>query len=79
MEALTIRITSRGHRPSERNRYEATFPERPSDDDIGVAQQELGFHPGGYGGPFDISRDRRPMGLTGACWMVTWKSFATCD
>jgi hypothetical protein len=81
-ERLTAKLTSRGHggRFSSDNRYEATFTEEPTDEDVRDAQNSLGYNTAGYGGPYNIRRTHILADTSGAeYWKVTWISMATCD
>lgn len=68
-------VTYRGTgRPGEDNRYELRTPHAPSRDTLVEAQIAAGFHPAGYGGPYDVS-SREDNGEI----LTTWTSSSSCD
>jgi len=68
-------VTKRGDSVSNPNHYRSNFERIPSFADIYDAQQELGFHPGGYGPPYDIVITQKGYNL----FVTEWKSQGSCD
>jgi hypothetical protein len=68
-------IQKQGYRHNGINRYRMTTNHIPSLDEIANAQNELGYHPAGYGGPNNIKT--RDIGNN--TFETVWESFASCD
>jgi hypothetical protein len=56
------------------NYYKLYTTYKPSFHDIRTAQEQLGFHPAGYGGPsnLDITQE-------GKKWVSRWESSSSCE
>lgn len=68
-------VTKRGGTQlSDHNHYKAVFSSIPTLTEIVDMQQDLGFHPAGYGTPFDIEIKQQ-----GQHFHTTWKSWGCCD
>ena len=74
-EPREIKITDRGCATWERNKFRAVFETTPTRDEIADAQLKAGFHPCGYGGPWDVVRRYDD---DGSC-VVTWNCSGSCD
>lgn len=57
-----------------RNYYKLTTTYRPSFQDIRVAQEKLGYHPDGYGGPDNVDKTQE-----GRKWVTRWCSGSSCE
>ncbi len=56
-------------------KFEALFDSHPSSDEVAEAQEKAGFHPAGYGGPFNVHETSTPEGNK----KVTFECWHTCD
>ena len=59
---------------ADRILFEAISVDKLSTEDIALIQMKLGYHPGGYGGPWNISSQEYVDGN-----VTTWTCSACCD
>lgn len=75
MKVHSEQRTSAGHLISDRTNFEIVTDEKPSEDDIAEAQQRLGYHPAGYGGPWNIQSVQEEDGT----WHTVWNCSGSSD
>lgn len=69
------KVTQLGQRPSENTWFELLTTYKPSPQDVYAAQEDLGYSPKGYGGPYTVTTTK----LSSGKYKTTWSCPSSCD
>lgn len=79
--ATLIEVKRTGHKPRNRYHGDIVFTARfsggrPTAEEVAAAQLAAGYHPAGYGGPWDV---KTAEAVTPGEWVATFQCADSCD